>query len=189
MLATSLGVLLAAIPAAPPTPPHDPSAGFRRRAPYVQVSPGILAFDVTYPPLRYYAWGVEAGISSPFRRTGLLTLGGFFEHLFYRDQPRFRDDEGIPDHHLLRAGPELRVGASNRRVFGYGLLRAGLDLYVDPRPHGQISPLFLASIGPGMQAMFAERFILGAEPAMDLHVQRDGVGWLFRARILLGVLF
>lgn len=189
LLGGLLPAVLVAITAAPVVPVDAP-AGLRRRATYLHLAPGILAVDVERATLPYYAWGVGGGVSLPFRRAGLLTVGGYFEHLVFLAPPRFRttEDEGPNDHHFLRFGPELRLGGSSDRVFGYGLLRVGIDLFYDPEPRHELQPAFLSTFGAGVQGLLSRRVVLGAEPAMDLQLL-GGSTWFFRARIFVGVLF
>ncbi|MCY1064576.1 hypothetical protein OV090_07375 [Nannocystis sp. RBIL2] len=171
----------------PARPPRAPEAavlteGFRRAGTYLHVAPGILSFNVLDPRYRQYAWGIGGGRSISRGRRFAAQLGGFFEHLA---GPR---DPAVD---LLRFGGEFRIGASNERVFGYGLVRTGLDLAVIPRdmfdqPGRRAALFFLLSLGAGVQGALGprKRFLLGVEPALDF--TWPGVLILCRTRAFLG---
>lgn len=89
---------------------------------------------------------------------------------------------------FLRTGPELRVGASNERVFGYGLARLGVDLTL-ARPGGFVDIQRLVTLGGGVQGAVGagRRLLLGVEPAVEVTFP---IPWLFgRVRAFLGVRF
>ena len=151
----------------------------------MHVAPGILAFNVLDPGFRQYAWGVSGGRSVARGRRFAAQLGGFFEHLAGPRNPAVD---------LVRFGGEFRLGASNERVFGYGLVRTGLDIAVIPRdvydvPGRRAVLLFLLSLGAGVQGALGprRRLLLGVEPSFDFTwpgvlIQlrtRAFVGWRF----------
>ncbi|PCC68134.1 hypothetical protein SAMN02745121_08829 [Nannocystis exedens] len=171
-------------PARAQTPSEAPllTEGFRRPSPYLHVAPGIASFNVLDPKYRQYAWGVSGGRSVARGRRFAAQLGGFFEHLA---GPR---DPAVD---LLRFGGEFRVGASNERVFGYGLARTGLDIAVIPKdfydePGRRTALFFLLSLGAGIQGALGPRgrFLLGVEPSFDF--TWPGVLILFRTRAFVG---
>lgn len=164
---------------APPAP--EPS-GLRLPGTYLHVAPGIAAFNALDPAFRFYAWGISGGRSVVRGRRFAAQLGGFFEHLVGPRQPAVD---------LVRFGGEFRVGASNERVFGYGLARAGLDILVVPKDMfagpGRRAPLFfLVSLGAGVQGALGprRRLLLGVEPSFEF--TWPGVLVLFRTRAFVG---
>ncbi|MDC0674789.1 hypothetical protein [Nannocystis radixulma] len=153
--------------------------GFRRPGTYLHVAPGIASFNVLDPAFRQYAWGISGGRSVARGRRFAAQLGGFFEHLV---GPR---DPAVD---LLRLGGEFRIGASNERVFGYGLIRTGLDIAVIPKDvyFQRAALFFLLSVGAGVQGALGprRRFLLGVEPSFDF--TWPGVLILFRTRAFIG---
>lgn len=168
-------------PARAPAEPEAPllTEGFRRPGTYLHVAPGIASFNVLDPGYRFYAWGISGGRSVARGRRFAAQLGGFFEHLA---GPR---DPAID---LLRLGGEFRLGASNERVFGYGLIRTGLDIAVIPKDvyFQRAALFFLLSVGAGVQGALGprRRFLLGVEPSFDF--TWPGVLILFRTRAFIG---
>ncbi|MBZ5709233.1 hypothetical protein [Nannocystis pusilla] len=168
-------------PARAPAQPEAPllTEGFRRPGTYLHVAPGIASFNVLDPGYRQYAWGVSGGRSVARGRRFAAQLGGFFEHLA---GPR---DPAVD---LLRLGGEFRIGASNERVFGYGLIRTGLDIAVIPKDvyFQRAALFFLLSLGAGVQGALGprRRFLLGVEPSFDF--TWPGVLILFRTRAFIG---
>lgn len=169
-------------PARRSPPPEAAIEGFRRPGPYLHVAPGVLAFNVLDPRYRLYAWGLSGGRSVVRGRRFAAQLGGFFEHLL---GPR---DPAVD---LVRLGGEFRLGASRERVFGYALIRPGLDVAVIPKddflgPGRQTALFFLLSLGAGLQGALGPRgrLILGVEPAFDF--TWPGVLVLLRTRAFVG---
>lgn len=119
-----------------------------------------------------------------------FVVGGYFEHLVITTPPGPPMNPSAFDglFHFLRTGPELRVGASNERVFGYGLARLGVDLTL-ARPGGFVDIQGLVTLGGGVQGAVGagRRLLLGVEPAVEVTFP---IPWLFgRVRAFLGVRF
>lgn len=174
----------------------DPAQGFRAPSNYLHVSPGVLALALDAPEMRMYAWGVAGGHHFVRGKRFAAQVGGFFEHLVWAEPPSFRSVVYTTGMHFLRVGPEVRVGASGERVFGYGLARIGLDVMVErwningeygsSRDGSEANVDFMASIGAGIQGVLGpgHRLILGAEPSFDVDVRAPL--WTFKARVFLG---
>lgn len=79
----------------------------------------------------------------------------------------------------LHAGPELRLGGVNHRAFGYMLLRAGYSRrFAAPRGRldlGGAADAYHYGLGVGIWGRVGEKFLLGAEGAVDI-VQLAGAG-------------
>lgn len=168
-------------PAAEPAP-----TGLRAPGYYVHVSPGGFTF-LTLRPFDYlgYLWGLAGGRFIPRGKRLAIAVGGFVEHVVIQ-APRYEDD--TDRYHFVRTGPELRVGASDERVFGYGLARLGVDtMFGQPGGFGFVQGLF--TLGAGVQGAFgsARRLLLGLEPAFEISFP---VPWpLARVRTFIGVRF
>lgn len=157
---------------------------------YVHVSPGVLIAPLLGDLRMSYVWGVAAGHHHPLGRGRAIQIGGFFEH-----GVRVREHRAP---HLVRLGPELRVGAGTARTYGYGLVRTALALTqidVYDQPPGSpttmervVEPSFLLTLGGGLQGLIGRRLLLGFEPALELNV-RDDLVPMFRVRVFAGVAF
>jgi hypothetical protein len=162
--------------------------GLRVRGNYVHLAPGIVAGDLRSPD-RYHAWGIGVGryFAGDSRLAG--SFGGFFEHawLYHHDPNR---TPLLAAGHLIRFGPEARLGVSGERVFGYVLARFGVDVAVDRRgwDRRDIAALH-TSLGVGFQVAPGpwRRLLLGVEPAVDLVFPAPL--FLLRARLFAGLRF
>ncbi|MEZ4454871.1 MAG: hypothetical protein R3B09_35805 [Nannocystaceae bacterium] len=157
----------------------DDEGSFRTRAAYVHVAPfgiGTLSAPTLF-------WGLGGGIMLPRGRRAVLAVGGFAEHVVVLD-----DDPYIAERlmQFVRFGPDLRIGGG-RRVFGYGHLRAGLDLLIwRDRPE----PSAMTTLGGGVQSLASRRVLLGAEAGVDIMIWGvNGVGFLPRLRVFVGFKF
>lgn len=177
--------------AAPPKP-----AGFRASSTYVHLSPGIGGW-VAGAPILMYGWGVSAGRHIARGRHFAVQIGGFFEDLVWTQRPTFRTVAYTTSLHQLRIGPELRIGGGNERVFGYGLVRAGLDVIVVNEQIGSTGPrtreaypAFVASVGAGVQGALGarRRILLGFEPGVDFNLPGE-MPPMLKARVFLGFRF
>lgn len=167
---TSLALSLSA-PGPAPASPAAPAAGLRASGSYVHVSPGVLAWFLG-SPVMIYAWGVDAGYHFARGRRFAAQVGGFLHH-FAQGRPAFALSGTWPRTDFVRLGPEVRVGASRERVFGYVVVRAGLDLQVhtadDPQRTRELSLRFMGAVGLGIQGALGprRRLLLGFEPAVS----------------------
>jgi hypothetical protein len=185
------GVLAMIVLAAPPVESVESGAvGLRAPGYYLHVAPGVMTFLVPRTEYFGYLWGVGGG--RYFTRPGRLafSVGGFAEHLVITTPPAYLKSTSVFDglFHFVRTGPELRVGASNERVFGYGLARLGLDLLL-AQPGGFYELQGLFTLGGGVQGALgtARRLLLGIEPALEISFPTP---WpLARVRAFIGVRF
>lgn len=187
---------------APPSP--KPFLGLAGTRGYVHLAPGIVALPTAEPRRPFYMWGLGAGRFWSLGRAFAASAGGFFEHLTRRDReeedPFFTTDTRRSS---VRFGAEVRLGGAARRVFGYGLLRAGGDVVLwkeitdsngAPGPsmpfmQKRVDGGFLASLGAGVQALAGRHVLFGFEPSVDLSlVAGEAIGFL-RLRAFLGVAF
>ncbi len=162
--------------------------GLRVRGNYLHLAPGIVTGDLRSPD-RYHAWGVGLGRYFAGDSRLAASIGGFFEHawLFHHDANHIPQ---LAARHMIRCGPEARVGVSGEWVFGYALARFGVDIAVDRRgPDRRDVALLHTSLGVGVQ--FApgprRRLLLGAEPAVDMVFPAPL--FLLRARLFVGLRF
>lgn len=131
----------------------------QRRAPYLYASPG----GVAYSEGALFAWGLGAGLFLP-QGDLLRTAGGFVEHqLFRRSYP----GAPVPRIHadVLSGGAELRLGRARRRVFGYGVFRAGAELVFNAFPDsaGYARSSVLTSAGGGLLVALGRFVRVGGE--------------------------
>ncbi|HFE44244.1 MAG TPA: hypothetical protein ENJ18_01955 [Nannocystis exedens] len=166
----------------------------KKRA-FLLLSPGILVFQL--PDQALWAWGVDGGIH---RRFGELVLqtGAFFEHALTRVRgPDPTDGSEISGTaHLVRFGPELRLGGGTPHLFAYAQARVGLDLFFiraassAPIQREGASLSFHGSFGAGVMGLVGRRLLLGFEPGVELGTPSGifGVSGL-RARIFAGLAF
>ncbi|MDC0722845.1 hypothetical protein [Nannocystis bainbridge] len=161
--------------------------GLRATGVYLHLSPA-LGFDVRAPSFRVYGWGVGVGRYWTLRKRLALAFGGFFEHLLWVNTMSSGASWSPSTLNFVRFGPELRVGASNERVFAYGLARVGLDLSIST-PAASVARMFLAEAGVGLQGAPGKgrRLLLGVEPTFDVSVPNPWL--LFRVRAIVGVRF
>lgn len=187
---------IAAIAFAPTVRAADEPAGegFRVRGGYLHLAPGILSMPTIADGQERlsYTWGVGGGYHRPAGRRFMAQIGAFFEHV-----PM--GPHGYPYiwRHFMRVGPELRLGGGSTRVFGYGLVRLGLDvLYQNVRYPGEKEgrsgtfSLFLMTLGGGVQGLLGRRFVIGGEPGIDLTMGGgNDVFPQFRLRAFIGLKF
>jgi hypothetical protein len=178
----------------PDTPaPGKLRQGLRVRGNYLHLAPGIIAADLRVAD-RYHAWGVGLGRYFAGDSRLAAAIGGFFEHAWLsHEAPNVTPPLGAI--HLIRFGPEARLGASGERVFGYVLARFGVDIATDRRGlthedrQRRDTALIHTSIGAGLQVAPGprHRLLLGAEPAVDLVFPAPL--FLVRVRAFLGLRF
>jgi len=177
----------------PPTKADDHDLGKKRA--FLLLSPGILIFQL--PDQALWAWGVDAGIH---RRFGELVLqtGAFFEHALARVRgPDPIDGSEISGAaHLVRFGPELRLGGGTQHLFAYAQARAGLDLFIAraastiPIQWEGPSFSFHGSFGAGVMGLIGRRLLLGFEPGAEIGAPSGILGITgLRARIFAGLAF
>lgn len=188
----------AAVGATRPAPPPE---GLRKRRGYVALAPGIVAVPVWSSPAGYI-WGIEGGYHLPAGKRFAAQVAGFFEHAvmwWHRDANLYRPAQRGTEHQL-RLGPQLRIGAGGRKVFGYGLVRLGADIvYGVSRGESGTSrtytgTLFMTSLGAGVQGLVANRVLLGGETGADASFAAGSgdepeVLILLRARFYVGFMF
>ncbi|WAS89701.1 hypothetical protein [Nannocystis punicea] len=162
--------------------------GLRATGTYLHVSPALFGFDVRAPDFRVWGWGLGAGRYWTLRKRLAVAFGGFFEHLLWVHSSNPAAGGAATTLNFVRFGPELRIGASSERLFGYGLARVGVDLLAGT-PDANLRPMFLAEVGAGLQAALGaqRRLLLGVEPAIDASVPAPWL--LFRVRAFIGVRF
>jgi hypothetical protein len=162
--------------------------GLRATGTYLHVSPALFGFDVRAPDFRVWGWGLGAGRYWTLRKRLAVALGGFFEHLLWVDTIDPDAGGSATTLNFVRFGPELRIGASSERLFGYGLARVGVDLLAGT-PAANLRPMFVTEVGAGLQGALGaqRRLLLGVEPAFDASVPAPWL--LFRVRAFVGVRF
>lgn len=133
----------------------------RARHGYINIAPGVL--DIHLRPLRVgptpaYLWRVEGGAHLPIGRKIALQVGSAFESVVRPELRRFR------------LAPGLRIGGSNRRVFGFGLVRAGIEVaHVDLGQFGTATGAgFHGAFGGGALGMAHRRISVGGEVYYDV---------------------
>jgi hypothetical protein len=162
--------------------------GLRVRSNYLHLAPGIVAGDLRSPD-RYHAWGIGLGRYFAGDSRLAASIGGFLEHAWlYRHDANHTPR--LAATHLIRFGPEARVGVSGEWVFGYALARFGVDVAVDRRGMDRRDVALLhTSLGIGVQFAPGPRrqLLLGAEPAVDMVFPAPL--FLLRARLFVGLRF
>ena len=168
---------------------------FREKRAFLLVSPGILILQL--PNQALWTWGVDAGIHRRFDELTLQT-GAFFEHALTRvSGPDPVDGTSLSGTaHLIRFGPELRLGGGTQRLFAYAHARAGLDLFIaraaSARPIQREGPSFSfhGSFGAGVMGLIGRRLLLGLEPGAEVGASSGTLGLTaLRARIFAGLAF
>jgi len=179
-----------------PLPPTNTEAhDLGKKRAFLLLSPGLLVFQL--PDQALWTWGVDAGIH---RRFGELVLqtGAFFEHALTRVRGPDPIDGGeiSGTAHLVRFGPELRLGGGTQRLFAYAHARAGLDLFIVraasmiPLQWEGPSFSFHGSFGAGVMRLIGRRLLLGFEPGAELGAPSEILGVTgLRARIFAGLAF
>ena len=122
MLATlALAGLTASLSLAPEAASVAPAApageGFRESGGYLHASPAGAAWYFGAPVIAY-SWSLGGGYHFARGRRFAAQVGGFFQHIVWTPPDVMHD---------VRVGPELRIGGSSPRVFGYAVARVGLE--------------------------------------------------------------
>jgi hypothetical protein len=102
--------------------------GLRKDGYVLLLSPGVLALEVRDPDFRMYAWGLSGGRLFTGAKRFATIFGGFFEHNLWVNRLDPERGDRAAALNFIRLGPELRLGGSSERVFGYGLARLGIDI-------------------------------------------------------------
>ncbi len=174
--------------ASPPPPPErlvDPP-GLTKDSYYLLVAPGLLAFDIRYPAFRLYTWGISGGRLFTGAGHFAAAAGAFFEHNLWINRVDPERGDRAKSLSYVRFGPELRIGGSSPRIFGYALLRLGLDML---GYQGVSDFSLLATGGLGIQGALLNnrRLLLGTEPMVDYSYPLDYA--FFRVRVFIGARF
>ncbi len=181
MLATlALAGLTASLSLAPEAASVAPAApageGFRESGGYLHASPAGAAWYFGAPVIAY-SWSLGGGYHFARGRRFAAQVGGFFQHIVWTPPDVMHD---------VRVGPELRIGGSSPRVFGYAVARVGLDIRTGAgNSSSQVYPGALVTLGAGVQGALGprRRFILGFEPTASISLP----GFMtVEARLLLG---
>jgi hypothetical protein len=170
--------------------PKNRGGGFDEGG-YIMLTPGafVLPFGGRFEDRRNdffdlgpgYGWGFGGGYMFARGPAFKATVGGVFEHsLLVFDNHDFRNFGG----HLIRVMPEVRIGAGNNKVWGYGLFGAGPagalfvwnwddDFFCDVFDRRECRDRdgavgFNLQFGGGVQAMITKNFFLGGEVDFDL---------------------
>lgn len=185
-----------------PSLPVTPTDGLRQRRGYVAVAPGVVGVGFYDAPF-FYVWGLEGGYHLPAGKRFAAQLGGFFEHAVGRTiGGGGRGDTSRYNVHRLRLGPQVRLGGGNQRVFGYAVIRLGIDIdhvvVHDERGTRRNShPFFLASMGAGVQGLIKGKVLLGGEVSPDISPLggstdeggAENVDIMLRVRLFVGFMF
>lgn len=148
-------------------PPRDP--GGLDGGPYLQLSPGIVAPVIgqrNFSEDFRIAWpcSIAAGRMFTRGRHFKVTIGAALE-----DRVFFSKDLDI---HAVQLLAETRIGAGNRRVWGYGLVGIGpaATALVWKLPDISDAPYvgIDTQLGGGVQGMVGRRAFLGAELDFDI---------------------
>ncbi|MBK7826992.1 hypothetical protein [Nannocystis sp.] len=174
--------------ASPPPPPErlvDPP-GLTKDSYYLLVAPGLLAFDIRYPAFRLYTWGISGGRLFTGAGHFAAAAGAFFEHNLWINRVDPERGDRAKSLSYVRFGPEMRIGGSSPRIFGYALLRLGLDML---GYQGVSDFSLLATGGLGIQGALLNnrRLLLGTEPMVDYSYPLDYA--FFRVRVFIGARF
>lgn len=166
-LALATGLLPVTEAAAAPCPTWRERQTMDCMRGYVRVDPSAFVLATDRPGA---AVGASLGLFRAFnfeRDHGFaLAFGGRAGHdLVFRGA-----DVGFE--RRLHAGPELRLGGVNRRVFGFMLVRGGYTRRFDA---GRAADALYYGLGTGLWGRVGKRFLLGAEGALDI-VQFKGEG-------------
>lgn len=162
---------------------------------YLALSPGVIGIALAEPngPPPRYIWGIEGGYHFPLGRSLMVQPGLVFEHSAYRqadaatvDGPLSRPRRA----HLIRLGPQVRLGGGNAKVFGYALFSVTSGVRVFDRiraDHLQrvAFPQVSSSIGGGVQGLIIGKLLVGGE----LNVDFQGFALFMRARLHVGIMF
>ena len=155
---------------------------------YVYGSPGILAIHIGEEDIAdnldpTWQWGVGGGWMFTPTRLFKIAVGGAFEHTIYN----IEDDgffvsgpisaAGDVDGNMIRFVPEVRLGAGNNRVWGYGLVGTGLAVSIIDW-EAQVAGIstegddtdvgFDLQLGAGAQGIVWSNLMIGGELDFDL---------------------
>jgi hypothetical protein len=150
---------------------------------YILLAPGLVYlplgdddFEDEFDP--GYSWGLGiGGVFSPGRSPFTIGLGFGFDHqiLNWDDDIRDAADNLNCDlsAHAFRMSPELRLGATFDRFFGYGILAPGLAIARRDYDDCNVGPFgfsgdrtdfgFNLKTGGGIQITLTDHFGVGAE--------------------------
>jgi len=184
LAATALAYLGLPTPEAEAAKPKR-GAGFSEGG-YIMLTPGsfVLPFSdrdfIDIGPT--YGWSFGGGYMFARGKVFKATVGGVFEHTLLRfDDYDFANLGG----HVIRVMPEARIGAGSNKVWGYGLMGAGVagafwnwryDVpFFDDARGRRSAPGFNMQFGGGIQGIVYKNLFLGAEVDFDL-------GWFARDR-------
>lgn len=157
---------------------------------YVMLTPGSLVLPVSQSDFLdldpSFGWGFGGGYMFARGKLFKATVGGVFEHaVIFPDDLDF-DAFGV---HILRFMPEARIGVGTDKVWGYGLLGAGIAGMLwawdvnfggfDLADGRGSAPGFGAQFGGGVQGMVWKNLFLGGEVDVDvgLFFDDDNNGW------------
>ena len=147
---------------------------------YIQLTPGSLVLPFAQDERFFdldpaFGWGLGGGYMFARGKLFKATVGGVFEHTVL---PFDGVNLGNFGGHLLRFMPEGRIGLGTRKVWGYGLLGAGVagliwNWNVDGPLGGDFGgrnsvPGFTAQLGGGVQGIVWKNLFLGGEVDVDL---------------------
>jgi hypothetical protein len=132
---------------------------------YVHLAPGVLGVELAGCCDVGYEFGLGGGYLWTPGRNFKIAFGGAFEH--YIDRP---DIDGM----RFRFLPELRLGAGNKRVWGYGLIGGSFVLRVrDRRRDDDVDPGLGPQFGGGAQVTIYKGLYLGGELDFDVDIYPD----------------
>lgn len=158
---------------------------------YLAVSPGVIGVTLGIPPR--YIWGVEGGYHFPLGRSLMIQPGLVFEHSAFRQaDAKTLDGELLRARrgHLVRVGPQVRIGAGNAKAFGYALLSVTAAVLVIDLPRSDrlqrfAFPAVSSTVGGGVQGLVLRKILVGGEVNIDLVIAMLSM----RARLYAGIMF
>lgn len=157
---------------------------------YVMLTPGsfVLPFSerdfIDLDPS--FGWGFGGGYMFARGKLFKATVGGTLEHTVLVFDDFDYNDFGA---HVVRFLPEARIGAGTNKVWGYGLIGAGvagviwvwdLDVpFIDDRRGSDSAVGFNMQIGGGVQGIVWKNLFLGGEVDFDfgLYFEGDDNDW------------
>lgn len=153
---------------------------------YVMLTPGSFALpfsDRDFSELSpTFGWSFGGGYMFARGKLFKATVGGVFEHTVLIFEDYDYDNLGG---HVLRFMPEARIGAGTNKVWGYGLVGAGVAgalwglraevPFFNDIDERRSAPGFNMQVGGGVQGIVYENLFLGGEVDFDL-------GWFVHDR-------
>lgn len=152
---------------------------------YVQVTPGSFVFPFAQDDFidltPTFGWGFGGGYMFARGKLFKATVGGVFEHTVLPfDNFNYRDFGA----HVLRFMPEGRIGLGTDKVWGYGLLGAGVagvlwrwnasfGGFGDLRGNNS-APGFNTQLGGGVQGIVWKNLFIGGEVDVDVGLYFEG---------------